>query len=288
MNAFMKSVKRASVSITTILFFAAALFTLLLYVGNFGTDFLPVLGNLFSMLIRIGIWLIVPVLLLARKRVLAKWALIGVVLYWVISFVFTLLTDTGFAVANATALAISVGVFSFLAACALIAMVSFLGIAAYKKDRKTKFITLLIYCGTLVFLIVLFSLTVALNAKWGVADWNDYFGIICDDLIVPFAMLFAAIAFGFKREEFVCSERVKPAKVKKTASQEVEPKAAPSDEVQEFLSTEVHEQMDLFADPAEESPAQAGTSEEKSAEESTLEEKEALAEEIAEAPESEK
>ena len=94
MNAFMSSLKRTSEYLLMILMFVASLFTLLFYVGNFGSDFMPVMGNLLAMILKVGLWLSVPVLLAIRKRALAKKALAAVSLYWYVSFLFSLLDDT--------------------------------------------------------------------------------------------------------------------------------------------------------------------------------------------------
>ena len=140
--------------------------------------------------------------IMLKRRSYARWGALAVGLYWLITSLFSLLDRTALARKGLSDLAISIGVFSFLTACALIVMTAVALTALTRKDAKLKFISLLIYGGTLIFYIVLFCLSVAISAKWD-DGWTAYFEHICNYLVLPFAMGFVAIAFGFKEEEFV-------------------------------------------------------------------------------------
>ena len=209
MNVFMGKVKRTSEFISMILFFVAAFFALRYYIGNFNADFMPVIGNLFAMFLQVGIWLVVPICIVIKRRSYARWAALAVALYWLITTLFSLLENAGLASSGQPALTISVGVFSFLTACALIVMTAFALTALTRKSGKIKMIAACVYVGALVFYLVLFSLRVALAAKWNMG-WSVYFELLCDYLLIPFAMFFIAVAFGFKEEEFVlpCKKKV--------------------------------------------------------------------------------
>ena len=201
MNIFMGKLKRMSEYVAMILFFVAAFFSLLFYIGNFDGAFMPVIGNLFKMCLQVGIWLIIPLCIVMKRRSYARWATVAVSLYWLITTLFTLLDTTAMAVGANPPLTISVGVFAFLVACALIVMTSFALASVVRKNAKLKLIAFLIYVGALLLFLVLFSLGTAVAAEWGFG-WNTYFSLICDYLLIPFAMGFIAITFGFREEEF--------------------------------------------------------------------------------------
>ena len=202
MNVFMGKVKRMSEFIAMILFFVAAFFSLLFYIGKFDGAFMPVIGNLFSMLLQVGIWLIIPLCIVMKRRSYARWAALAVSLYWLITTLFSLLDSTAMAVGTNPPLTISVGVFSFLVACALIVMISFALASVVRKDAKVKLIAFFIYVGALLLFLVLFALSAAVTAKLGFG-WNVYFSHICNYILIPFAMGFIAITFGFREEEFM-------------------------------------------------------------------------------------
>ena len=202
MNAFLGKVKRTSEFVAMILFFVASFFALLYYIGNFGNDFMPVIGNLFSMLLEVGIWLIVPLLILLKKRRFAKWASLAVAAYWLISTLFSLFRDMAMARSGGTGLAISIGIFSFLAASSLVVAAVFAVLSVSREKPRMKIPALGAYGTLLTFYFVLFSLWTADYATMG-AGWNEYFSLVYSYLIVPFAILFIGIAFGFKEEEFV-------------------------------------------------------------------------------------
>ena len=199
-NEAINAVKRRSESICQILFYVVSALCFIYYVGDFNGGFMPVMGTLLSMVIEVGLWLLIPVLLSIRRRSIAKWAFLGISIYWALTTIFSLLQGAGLATAFASSLSCATGVFSFLVACAMI-VVSIFGVLAYwKKDTKMKLIAICIFIGTLVFYLVFFALRVALGAAWN-DPWNAYFALIYEYLVIPFAMLFAALAFWFEEGE---------------------------------------------------------------------------------------
>ena len=265
MNAFLGKLKRTSEYIAMILFFVASFFVMLYYIGNFGADFMPVIGNLLSMLLDVAIWMVVPVCIAMRKRCLAKSAAVGVSGYWLISSLFDLLDRTSFARSVYGDILIAIGVFSFLSACALIVMTIFFVLSMVNKNKDQKFIALCIFLGTLLFYLVLFSLSTAVAADGG-ANWNVYFMLIYKYLVIPFAILFIGFAFAFKEEELVLN--IKPREKKAKAQKAVEAPAKEEAEapVAEEAASE-EQSAELEETPAEETPAEEVASEEGQAEE---------------------
>ena len=199
-NQTINSIKRRSESLCAILFYIAAGLCFFAYVGNFGGSFMPAMGTFLSMLIEVGLWLLVPVLISIRRRSVARWAFLGLSIFWVLTSIFSLLDGAGLAVEGAGGVPCSVGVFSFLIACALIVVTVLSTIAYWKKDAKLKIVSLLVYLGSLVFFLVLFALRVALAAEWNM-NWSSYFGLVYSYIVIPLAMCFAAIAFWYTEKE---------------------------------------------------------------------------------------
>ena len=256
MNVFMGKLKRTSEFVAMILFFVAAFFSLLYYIGNFDGAFMPVIGNLFAMVLQVGIWLVIPLCIVMKRRSYARWATLAVALYWLITTLFTLLGETSMASSEYPSLAIAVGVFSFLTACTLIVMTSFGLTAVTHKSGKIKMFAACIYVGALLFYLILFALSVALAADVE-EGWNVYFKLLCDDLLIPFAMFFIAVAFGFREEEFVFPCKKKPAPVEASVTK--------SDDMVETQIEEIPEApAEADAPAASEEVAEDGAAEQES------------------------
>jgi len=202
LNQIIFTIKRRSESISKFFFYIAAALCFFFYVGNFNGGFMPVMGTLIAMTLEVALWLLIPILLSIRRRNIAKWAFLGLSIYWALTTIFSLLDGAALANPFASALACATGVFSFFVACAMIVVSVFAVIGYWKRSVKMKQIALAIYCGTLLLFLVLFSLSVALRAEWG-AGWNTYFGLLYKYIAIPFAMCFAALAFWFNESD-VC------------------------------------------------------------------------------------
>ena len=199
-NQVINAVKRRAESICRILFYIASGLCFIYYVGSFTGEFMPVMGTLISMALEVSLWLLIPVLLSIRRRSIAKWAFLGLSIFWALTTIFDLLQGTSLATSGASSLACATGVFAFFIACAMIVMSVFAVIAYWKKDSKMKLIAFAIYLGTILLFLVLFALRTALYAKWG-NPWNVYFEMLCKMIVIPFAMGFAALAFWFGESE---------------------------------------------------------------------------------------
>ena len=193
-NQIINAVKRKSELICEILFYVAAGLCFIYYVGDFNGGFMPVLGTLIAMVLKVALWLLIPVLLSIRRRSIAKWAFLGLSIYWALTTIFDLLQGTLLATANASALACATGVFCFIIACTMIVVTVFSVVAYWKKDTNLKLVALAIYITALLFFLVFFALRTALSATWKDV-WNSYFNLVCNYIVIPYAMLFAAIAF---------------------------------------------------------------------------------------------
>ena len=248
LNQIINSVKRKAESVCQTLFYVVAGLCFIYYVGDFNGGFMPVMGTLLSMILEVALWLLIPVLLSIRRRSVAKWAFLGLSVYWTLTTIFSLLQGAGLATAYASSVACATGVFAFIIGCAMIVMASFAVLAYWKKNAKMKLISLAIYLGTLVFFLVFFALNVALDAQWG-AGWNAYLGLIYSYLVIPFAMCFAALAFWFNESElhFAFLEK-KPAPKDDAAKA---PAAEPAEEEAPDASEE-NEESDTEANSAEE------------------------------------
>ena len=232
LNLVINGVKRKAESISQILFYIASGFCFIFYVGNFNGGFMPVIGTLFSMIIEVALWLLIPVLLSIRRRSIAKWAFLGLSIYWTLTTIFNLLQGAGLATSYASALACATGAFSFIIACAMITMAVFAVVAYWRKDAKLKLIALAIYTGNLLFFLIFFALRVALNAQWGSA-WNQYLGLIYSFIVIPFAMLFAALAFWFNEGELHFAALEKKKKGIAVSEEQWQESFAPQSDTQE-------------------------------------------------------
>lgn len=254
LNQVINTVKRRSESIVAILFYIAAGLCFFYYVGNFNGSFMPVMGTLISMILEVSLWLLIPVLISIRRRSVAKWAFLGLSIFWALTTMFSLLQATNLATAGAGALACATGVFGFLVACAMIVASVFAVLAYWKKDRKMKIVAGAVYLGTLVLFLVLFALYVALYAGWR-AGWSEYFGLLYSYIVIPFAMCFAALAFWFNEGElhFAAFEKKpepkedKKAEVKKKetaeASSEEKVEEKPSEKTEEKAEEKAEEPL---------------------------------------------
>jgi len=226
MNSIFIGMKKFSKEIAMYLLYATGLFCLLFYAGNFGGSFLPVMGNLFLMILEIALWILVPILLTMGKNTAAKYTMCPVISYWTISTIFSFLGDCTGIGAGAPALTTALGVFELFIACALVVIVALAVISIVKKDACYKRVSMFIFIGVLVFYLVAFSLRTAVYAKWGMA-WNDYFEVIYRYLSLPFAMFFMLLHFEFTLDE------MKIFKEKSVVAAPAEAPAAPAKEAAE-------------------------------------------------------
>jgi len=199
MNDIFIGMKKFSKEIAIYLLYATGLFCLLYYVGGFaGGDFLPVISNLFMLLLEVALWILIPVRL--GKQDIAKNALRPIFSYWLVSSVFSCLRSCLWVTAWTSEVVIASDVFKLLLACALVVIAVLIVVASIKKDVDLKKIAFLIFTGCLVFYLVVFALEMADNAGLGVG-WNQYFGTIYQFITLPFGMYFLAQHFEFTLDD---------------------------------------------------------------------------------------
>ncbi len=201
MSYFFKQLKRNAEVLFITLLLVAALFSLLSYVGTFPNDFMPVIGHLFLMLFEIGLLITVPVLLLLRKRELAKMIYMLYASFWVISTIYTALGDSIFIAGGNHGLLIAASVFEFLIAAALLTAAVFFILGKKKQDVKKNNLTALILLGAYAAFFIVFALGVAYFAVFR-QPWTNYIQSISGNLFLPAAMFLGLFVFGFLSVSF--------------------------------------------------------------------------------------
>ena len=201
MSYFFKQLKRYAEVLLITLLLVAALFSLLTYVGNFPNDFMPVIGHLFLMLFEIGLLAIVPTLILLRKKDLAKLVFTIYASFWLIASIYSTLGDSGLMRGGVHGLWISISVFEFLIAGALLNALAFFIIGKKQNDVKKFNLTALILLGAYGAFFIVFVLNIAAFAvfRWG---WTSYIGNFKENLFLPAAMFLGLFYFGFMTVNF--------------------------------------------------------------------------------------
>lgn len=201
MSYIFKQLKRYAEIFFITLLLVASFFSLLSSVGNFPNEFMPVVGHLFLMLFEIGLLASVPVLLLLKKRDLAKTVFIIYASFWLIATIYNTLGDSVFMANGVHGLRIAISVFEFLIACALLTAIVFY-ILGKKTGKDFNYnLTALILLGTFGAYFVVFALSIALYAvnKLG---WTMYISDISENLFLPAAMFFGLFVFKFLNVNF--------------------------------------------------------------------------------------
>lgn len=199
MNKFFEKIKKPASLITIILFLLVATMQIVFVAGNFNGVFLPVVGNIFYLIIIASLWASVPLFLLLKKKKFADFSFFALTAYWLISSLLSLFSDMS--IGDGLDIAIATAVFSFLVACVLLATAVFFGIGCLKNNNKMKLLGLLIFLGGLTFYFVLFGLWTGLYAEYAPwANWNVYVGFVIDYFLIPCAMFFAFLAFFFNKQ----------------------------------------------------------------------------------------
>ena len=173
-------------------FFGAAAFTLIGDAGNFGNSFMPVVGDLISLVISLGLLLAIPVLFLLKKDNWAKFAFACYFPYWIISSVFSHLGSTNNIVKGVGGIWIAASVFDFLIALAIIGAAVLMLIGHIKKDTKFTSISVTILICSLTLYLLSWVLFIAAYAQAKVF-WTSYIYLFKNYLFLPVAIFFAAL-----------------------------------------------------------------------------------------------
>ena len=201
MSYFFKQLKRNAEVLFITLLLVAALFALLSYVGTFPSGFMPVIGHLFLMFFEIGLLIAVPVLLLLRKRDLAKMIYMFLASFWMIDTIYIFLGDSFLMAKGFHGLQIAGSVFEFVIAIALLTAAVFFILGKKKQDVKKNNITALILLGAYAAFFIVFALTVAFLAVFK-QPWTNYIEGISENLFLPAAMFLGLFVFGFLTVSF--------------------------------------------------------------------------------------
>lgn len=264
MNDIFAAMKRYSKEGAVYALFATSIFCLLYHVGAFGNAFLPVMGNLFLMLVEVALWVVLPVLLCVGKHDEAKGAFRPIFTFWILYTIIRYLEES-IALGNGKGgLVISTGVFELLIACAFGVLAVFALLAITKNRQDFKKTILFVFLGCLVLCLVTFSLRIALLAR-GKAGWNNYFGVIYKYLTLPFAMFFLMLHFEYTFDDLKIFPETAPAitpkEEMKASVLEEAPTPAPEKNQEERVAEEKAEggaiETETLAAKEEESPAEA-------------------------------
>ena len=186
--------------LTIIFLFVAAGCVLLVNVGNFGNAFMPVVGDLITLVFMIVLYAAVAVLLLIGKTELAKKVLYPIFAYWLISTIISDLSVSGNIVAGQNGLVVVYSLFEFALALLLIAASVLFVLSANGKAKLANIAWIFVFCvlalSALAFLLRLIRLI-----DVG-ANWTRYFSIL-GECAFNFGMIFAvsAVAGGEKKAE---------------------------------------------------------------------------------------
>ena len=241
---------------------AAALFTLLAYAGGFPRAFMPVMSNLFSLLLQLAIIGGILFCLLAKQDKLLGHFLPFVFAWWLLNITFNMLDGAWSAQEGREGLTIAIGVFDFILALILLASLVLLVLGRVKENELFRKIGFVALFGSLAlqFLIMVLCL-----AECGVGDypWNSYFAVFAD-LAVAVGFLFAYFPKAFGEGGPALQEEAPQAEPAPSHEEELldedslveEPQeeAAPEQPAEEQPQEEEPEADELEAEPQEDEP----------------------------------
>ena len=191
MDQLFSSLKKIASLLTVILLLTAAGCTLLTDLGSFDNGFFPVIGNLILLVVEVVLIGGVAVLLLMKKDDLAKKALGPVFAWWMIGTILSGISRSALIDSRYEGLTVTIGVFSFLAALALLAAGVFFVLGTCGKTKFYPLGWLLFAIAECVFFIVMVItlVRVAANDYYG---WQSFVGAI-GDFAFGLGLFFAAL-----------------------------------------------------------------------------------------------
>ena len=184
--------------LTIIFLIVAAGSNILVTVGNFGSAFMPVIGDLVILVFETALYAAVAVLLLIGKVELAKKTLLPIFSYWLISAILGNLSSSGGIVGGQNGLIIVFCLFEFIAALGLIAAGIMFVLSTNGKEKlgNIAWIIVLTVLGLLALAMlfrIIYFITVSVN-------WTRYFGAITS-CAFAFGMIFAISAVKGEEEK---------------------------------------------------------------------------------------
>jgi len=205
MNKIIEVMRKPARLVAVIALSVAAGCILLSFVGSFPNEFMPVMGHLFSGLLRLGVVGILLYCLLARDDKLLGYVLPLVLAWWLISSTFNLFGDAYGAVKKQEGLVVAIAIFEFVVALATLASIVLLVLSkAMGKEGLRKIAFLILYCSLAVQLLVMI-LWLALDGQYD-APWGQYFSEFAS-FALPAGLLFAAFPRAFGEGEPIIREQ---------------------------------------------------------------------------------
>ena len=175
--------------------FAYATFYAVVTAASIGGTFISVASNLMLFVVGVPLLVAAPIFLLLKKEEGAKIAFVFLISFWIIYSVESLFaTAENWCVRNADGLLITIGVFCFLLALALIAVLVLLALEYILKKSKLRVFSFFVLIGFFLFSFITFILYFIFCIKFD-ADWTRYFYILSTYLIAPLAVLFGCLYF---------------------------------------------------------------------------------------------
>ena len=176
--------------------FGAAAFSSIAIAAGFGGGFMPVVGTLLIMLFNLALIAAIPLLYVLKKQQFVPYALGAVLMWWLISGIYNHIGDADMAIDYYSSLTIARGVFSFLIGLAMMGALAMGILYVIKREKRWLQIALCILAGSLLLFLINWAMTLAVAANFG-ADWDRYFDIIAEYLLMPVGMVFAIFDYLF-------------------------------------------------------------------------------------------
>lgn len=186
-------VAKKSKLLAIIFMFAATAFSLIVYAAGIGGAFMPVVGGLLLFLFQIALVGVIPVLLVLKKDELIKYALVPIFSYWLISSIYSFLGNSDLIAKGYAGVTIAMALFQFFIALAQLAVIAFMIVYLFKKEKKWAQIAFCILVGSLVFYLVEWALSLGMYAKYDAA-WTNYFYAFYAYIFLPAGMVFVLLS----------------------------------------------------------------------------------------------
>ena len=151
---FLDTLKKPAWLVAVVTLSVCTLFTLLYYAGMFGGGFMPVVGNLIAMILSLAIIGGLVFFLVTKKFEQFKYFFFIYFGYWILTAIYRGLDAAAFATDGMPGYAVAWGVFEFLAALGLIAVLVLFVLAKVTGKENLKPLTLLVMLGTAAFFFI--------------------------------------------------------------------------------------------------------------------------------------
>ena len=159
-------------------------------------SFMSVLVNLILLIVGTALLVAVPILVLLKKDDMAKIVFLILVGYWLLTSIQSYYAAAeGFCDAQDDAVAIIAGIFFFLAASCLLAVLVFIVLEFALKKPAMRFFAFIVLLALIVlaFLAGLFYFIEAVRFEWG---WRQYIDPWIEYMLLPIVVCFGYLFFS--------------------------------------------------------------------------------------------